>query len=90
MLFHGGVNRFSLRDNVSFYLHFFVIFFLIKVKHVSGNLPAYLSLNCLSYGIVSYSFVAKRPRNPISHKFNSCDLPTDGLTDGPTDGPTLL
>ena len=56
----------------------------------SGDLIEYLSLNCLSNGIVSCSccyFVYIQPRNCISQKFNSCvtDGPMDRRTDGPMD-----
>ena len=52
----------------------------------SGDLPAYLSLNCLLNGIVSCSQCYFVQIQPISQKFYSCV--TDGPTDEPTDGPT--
>ena len=47
----------------------------------SGELPAYLSLNRLLNGILSYSYSYFVQIQPISQKFNSC------VTDGPTDRP---
>ena len=43
----------------------------------SGELPAYLSLSCLLNGIVSCSWCYFVQIQPISPKFNSCDLRTD-------------
>ena len=60
----------------------------------SGGMPAYLSLNRLSNGIVLCSCCYFVHIRPTSQKFNSCvtygrtDGPTDGRTDGPTDGRT--
>ena len=58
----------------------------------SGELPAYLSLNRLLNGILSYSWCYFVQIRPISQKFNLCvtDRRTDGPTDRPTDGHTLL
>ena len=56
---------------------------------ISGELPAYSSLNCLFDDIVSCSwcfFVQIQPRDPISQKSNLFLI--DGLSDAPTDGPT--
>ena len=55
----------------------------------SGDLLAYLSLNCPSSGIVSCSwcyFVLLLSKYQIFQKFNLCV--TDGRSNGPTDGPT--
>ena len=60
----------------------------------SGELPAFLSLNRLLNGILSYSWCYFVRIRPISQKFNSCvtdgrtDRRTDRRTDGPTDGRT--
>ena len=53
----------------------------------SRELPAYLSLNRLLNGILSYSWCYFVQICPISWRFNSCvtDGPTDEQTDGPTD-----
>ena len=52
----------------------------------SGDLPAYLSLNCLFNGVVSCSWWYFVQIQFISQKFNS--LGTDGRTDGRADGRT--
>ena len=58
----------------------------------SGDLTAYLSLNCLSDGLVSCSRCYFVRIQLITEKFNSfvTDGRTDRRTDGPTDGRTLL
>ena len=63
---------------------------------VLGELPAYLSLNRLLNGILSYSWCYFVQFRPISQKFNSCVTDRrmvrrrDGRTDRQTDGHTLL
>ena len=54
----------------------------------SGELPAYLSLNCLCNGVISCSLCHFVQTQSISWEFNLCvtDRPTDGGMEGCTDG----
>ena len=82
---HGSKVKNSREKNTTFSREFY-----LKTSRTefgqqmrSGDLPAYLSLNCFLNGIVSCSRCYFVRIQPISQKFNLCvtDRPTDRRTD---------